>query len=376
MLEKYKNTAWFRYLVIFAVCTALALFFIVQNYFINFYFEKPFNFYSNAVFQFSYVYAWLILAPLIMHFAARFRLEQKLLYKHIPIHIGAGIIAALLHRALFMLPYVYLTTPERFTGGISKKITGKILFGSFDSFAMYWLFIAAYMSFIYYRESRQHKIKSARLETQVAQAEVQALKMQLQPHFLFNTLHAISSLMDEDIAQSRKMLARLSELLRMTLDNIGIQKAALRQELDFLKKYLEIEQTRFSDRLKVHYNVQSETYNAMLPALILQPLVENAVKHGIAPLARGGDIFIDIRLMNEMLQITVRDNGNGTSDSEVKESRKGVGLNNVQKRLAQMYGSRASFTAEGSAEGFIVNIEIPFEPKSSRAEHGPDNSHS
>lgn len=376
MIDKYKNTVWFRYLVIFIVCTALALFFIVQNYFIDYYFDKTFDLYHNSIFQFSYVYAWLILAPLIMHFAARFRLEQKLLYKNIPIHIGVGIIAALLHRALFMLPYVYLTSPERFTGGISKKVTGKILFGSFDSFAMYWLFIAAYMSFIYYRESRQHKIKSASLEAQVARAEVQALKMQLQPHFLFNTLHAISSLMDEDINLSRRMLARLSELLRLTLDNIGIQKVPLRQELDFLKKYLEIEQTRFSDRLKVHYNIAPETHEAMVPALVLQPLVENAVKHGIAPLARGGDIFIDIGMADEMLHISIKDNGNGTSGSGMKKSRKGVGLNNVQKRLEQMYGGKASFKTEGSAEGFFVKIVIPFEPENSGAEDGPDHSHS
>jgi LytS/YehU family sensor histidine kinase len=182
--------------------------------------------------------------------------------------------------------------------------------------------------------------------------------------------------MDEDINLSRRMLARLSELLRLTLDNIGIQRVPLRQELDFLKKYLEIEQTRFSDRLKVHYDVPSETHNAMVPALILQPLVENAVKHGIAPLARGGDIFIEIEMTADMLHISVRDNGNGISDSGIKKSRKGVGLDNVQKRLQQMYGVNGSFKAEGSAAGFSVKIIIPFEPKNSETENGPDHSYS
>jgi LytS/YehU family sensor histidine kinase len=172
------------------------------------------------------------------------------------------------------------------------------------------------------------------------------------------------------------MLARLSELLRMTLDNMGVQKVKLKQELDFLKKYLEIEQTRFSDRLKVEYNTTPETLEALVPALILQPLVENAVKHGIAPLAQGGSIFIDVEVIKEKLHIIVKDNGNGAAGTAEKDSRKGFGLHSVKSRLEQMYGGEAKFKAEAYNGGFSAEIIIPFETEHSGTENGNISSDS
>src|SRR5262249_32977164 len=154
-------------------------------------------------------------------------------------------------------------------------------------------------------------LKASQLEARLAQAQLQALKSQLHPHFFFNTLHAISSLMRKDIEAADRMLTRLSDLLRLTLENVGAQETTLRQELDFLEGYLEIEQTRCRDRLQVKIEIEPETLDARVPNLILQPLVENAVRHGVAPRAAPGRIEISARRVGGKLEMQVRDNGAG-----------------------------------------------------------------
>src|SRR4030095_12523073 len=143
----------------------------------------------------------------------------------------------------------------------------------------YWAILGAFHSVTYYNEFQDRALKASRLETRLAEAQLQALQRQLHPHFLFNTLNAISALMHRDVAAADQMLARLSDLLRIALDQRGAQEVALKDELEFLEKYLEIEQTRFGDRLVVRYDVEAESLDAQVPNLILQPLVENSVRH-------------------------------------------------------------------------------------------------
>src|SRR5262245_40790860 len=198
------------------------------------------------------------------------------------------------------------------------------------------------------------------LETQLAQAQLQSLKMQLHPHFLFNTLHAISALMDDDVKAARRMIARLSELLRLTLENAGQQEFSLRQELDALERYLEIEQIRFQDRLTVRLAVAPETLDASVPNLILQPIVENAIRHGIAPRSSAGWIEIRAERREGMVELQVIDDGPGLQPAG-EELREGIGLTNTRARLRQLYGDEHRIEIEDAAEGGLaVKLSIPY----------------
>ncbi|MDQ3798439.1 MAG: histidine kinase, partial [Acidobacteriota bacterium] len=194
-------------------------------------------------------------------------------------------------------------------------------------------------------------------------SNLRVLQMQLHPHFMFNTHNAIATLIHKDPKTAEKMLMNLSGLLRFSLKKVNIQEVSLEKELDFLNKYLEIEKIRFQQRLKVTINVQPETLRAAVPNMILQPLVENAIKHGIAPLARGGEIKIEAARDEGYLNLTVSDNGIGLS-AEITTSAAGgggIGLANTKARLEQLYkdkGKLEIWTAPN--QGLRIQIKIPF----------------
>src|SRR5918993_4754638 len=181
-------------------------------------------------------------------------------------------------------------------------------------------------------EARPRELNAAQLETRLVEARLHTLQRQLQPHFLFNTLNTISALMHRNVDAADNMIARLSDLLRISLHNVGIQEVTLKEELDFLSKYLEIEQTRFRDRLTVVFDVQPGTLDALVPNLVLQPLVENAIKHGIGPRPSPGTITIRARLTGERLELIVQDNGVGMSTARLSDFNRGVGLSNTRAR--------------------------------------------
>jgi LytS/YehU family sensor histidine kinase len=181
--------------------------------------------------------------------------------------------------------------------------------------------------------------------------------MQLNPHFLFNTLHAISALMHKDVEAADRMLTRLSDLLRLALDSSDTQEVPLRDELAFLERYLEIEQTRFGERLKVKMDIGPETGAALVPSLILQPLVENAIRHGIEPQALAGVVRLSACCEGDRLRLRVSDNGVGLRGQPVTE---GVGLSNTRARLQQLYGTAHQFElSNGSDGGLAVDIVMP-----------------
>jgi LytS/YehU family sensor histidine kinase len=235
----------------------------------------------------------------------------------------------------------------------------------------YWAIIGLSHALDFHRESQDRALTSARLETELAEAQLQALQRQLHPHFLFNTLHTISALMHRDTEAADAMLAKLSDLLRLSLDRVGTQQVALKDELDFLQKYLDIERTRFADRLQVSTDIESDTLDAAVPNLVLQPLVENALRHGIAPLVAGGTVEIIARRLagqlrndeqqRDVLQLVVRDNGAGLSTDAIKAFNTGVGLSNTRSRLQHLYPGRHRFDFHAPPGGGLeVTIEIPF----------------
>lgn len=219
--------------------------------------------------------------------------------------------------------------------------------------------VAAFHAIAYYRSARERELVASRLEAQLATAHLQLLKTQLQPHFLFNTLHSISALIHEDVEAADRMIAKLSELLRLTVDSGSVHEVPLRQEMAFIERYLDIEQVRFADRLAVDIDVDPATYDAVVPSMILQPLVENAIHHGIATRAGAGRLRIACSTSGGWLRLIVSDNGPGIP-ADAQGVREGTGLANTRARLAQLYGG--DFRLElrpGAVDGLQATLALP-----------------
>jgi LytS/YehU family sensor histidine kinase len=238
----------------------------------------------------------------------------------------------------------------------------------------YWAIAGLSHAVLYYRESRDRELRTSQLETKLIEAQMAALRQQLQPHFLFNTLHAISALMHRDVEAADRTLMRLSDLLRMTLETVGHQEIALKAELEFLAKYLEIEQTRFADRLVVRFDIEPETLDTRVPTFLLQPLVENAIKHGIAKKAGPGHIDIQARREHDKLRIEVRDDGVGLSETALTALQKGIGVSTTRARLQHQFGADYRFEFHRLEQGLAVVVAVPWRTQGAAAYE--DGSHS
>ncbi len=219
-----------------------------------------------------------------------------------------------------------------------------------------WAVFAAFHGVRIYEKYRERELESAQLEGRLAQAQNQALRMQLQPHFLFNTLNSISALVSSDGEAAERMLSRLADLLRLTLDPSLGQEVPLRQELAFIEAYLGIERIRFQDRLHVHYEVPAECLEARVPAFLLQPLVENAIRHGVADLARPSTLVLRARREEAWLHLEVEDAGKGLGENHA-----GIGTSNPASRLRLMFKERQAFELESApGRGTRARIRIPW----------------
>jgi LytS/YehU family sensor histidine kinase len=237
------------------------------------------------------------------------------------------------------------------------------------NFQWYLLLVGAAYTVDYYRRLRAREVHAARLGQSLADAKLEALKMQIQPHFLFNTLHTISELVHEDPDAAERMIVRLGDLLRLTVDNAQAHEVTLAQEVEFLEAYLDIQRTRFQDRLRVDVAVGPGTAGARVPNLVLQPLVENAIRHGAASLGGLGRISVKSERRGGRLRMEVHDNGPGPHPDARPGARSGVGMPNTRARLQQMYGEdgRLELT-HCPVGGTVAAVEIPF---SLAPEHEP-----
>jgi signal transduction histidine kinase len=309
-----------------------------------------------------YWLAWAIVSPAILYCARFFHWDRGHRWRSIAAHtVIAAVIAPgqcylylglkLLIGSAFRIPLT--ADSEGYTLALQCLMNGVV----------YFIIVAVYNAFAYYRMYHRQKSETSELQARLAEAELAALKMQLQPHFLFNTLNAISVLMTEDVDKANQMLVRLSELLRITLDGSGRQQVPLKQELEFLERYLDIERIRFADRLEVNLDVEPATLDAHVPNLILQPLVENAIRHSIAPREKGGQLDIRARHRDGKLELEIHDDGDGLPGRSASSAhRNGIGLANCQARLTQLYGSEHGFALGPSPDGgFSVTLTLPFQ---------------
>ncbi len=251
--------------------------------------------------------------------------------------------------------------PVTFRAAFSQALMATFFF----NLLIYWGVILAQHAFDYYAKFHERERHTAELEAHLAQARLQALQMQLNPHFLFNTLNAISSLMHKDVEAADRMIVLLSDLLRYALESTEEQEVSLRQELEFLDRYLEIQRARFGDRLVVSREIDPATLEAHVPNLVLQPLVENAIQHGIAPHARAGQIVLRAGRRDGRLELEVQDNGGGLPGNGL--TREGIGLGNTRARLQQLYGAAHRLELNNAAEGgVVVRVSLPW-----RVDRGP-----
>jgi two-component system, LytTR family, sensor kinase len=303
-------------------------------------------------------WAWSILYLLLFRITRRFPIERQRWVRGLFGYLLLGVVVTFLKLGIDVvwIRLVYLGEVFQHTSEDSL-----LAIMAYFNFLTYWVFVGVGQALNFYRQVREGELKASQLEAQLAQSQLQALRMQLQPHFLFNTLHTIAMLNLRDSKAANRMISRLSDLLRLTLDNAGAQEVALKDELDFLKRYLEIQEIRFQDRLRVSLDIDPESLDARVPNLILQPIVENAIHHGIAEQEADGRIEIQASRRNGWLQLEVRDNGSGMPTEPQEPFKQGIGLSNTKARLEQHFGAAHRFELVNSESGGLaVLIAIPF----------------
>jgi sensor histidine kinase YesM len=365
--ETSRIDAWwqkrqFQWAAIFFIWTVIGFYFTCQYYYSRLLSERPIAWREAASQQFIYPYLWAFGTFAVLWLAARFPVEGARRLRNLLLHALFATLFVIGISGTFHIINHFLNSPP---GGkpYSPMVTLTwIVFNSSENYGIYALILLFAQAIRYYKRYREGELRASQLETQLSRAELQALKMQLQPHFLFNTLHSISALIHKDADAADRMIARLGDFLRLTLENSGAQEVTLQRELEFLKCYLEIERIRFQDRLTTRMDIDAASLDLRVPNLILQPIVENALRHGIAPRATPGRIEISAKRNNGTLRIEVQDDGPGLPKGAGGNGQnwKGVGLSNTRARLAQLYGAAHRFELVNAPEGgLIVVIEIP-----------------
>jgi len=314
------------------------------------------------VLNLAYWYVPAALTSIIFRISHRFRLDTPHWRRALAAHAGAALAFSLLHFAVLLAVRLVIwpgvTSYPSFNW---FRFSQRIFLTNMDWTLMtYSAIVGLSHALAYHRESQERKLNALQLEAQLSDARLRTLQAELHPHFLFNTLHAISTLVHTKPDLADRMISRLSDLLRLTFDRSGSSRVPLQEELEFLEKYLEIEQTRFQDRLTVRYEIDPATLDAEVPRLILQPLVENAIQHGIAPRSGPGFVQIASRRQDGQLWLEVRDDGVGLSAGAKAQIRSGIGLANTRDRLECLYGTDHRLEFQDGGPGLAVRIEIPY----------------
>lgn len=292
-------------------------------------------------------YLWAALTPIVLVIARRVPLARARLSRalavHVPVSIGLTVVTTALQALL-----------AGSLGGVTRQPTSFLK--PYVNLFTYWTIVGVAMAIRQHRDARAREIRASRLETDLARAELDALRMRLNPHFLFNTLNGISGLMRENVEAADLMLTRLSDLLRLTLDRANVQEVPLKDELDFVRQYIEIQLLRLGDRLRVSIDAPADTLALLVPSLSLQPLVENALKHGAERTPGPAFVAIDARRAAGALEIAVSDDGPGPPD----DVRAGTGLDTTRQRLRHLYGEDGRLTLDSRhPRGAVARLTLP-----------------
>lgn len=323
----------------------------------------------------SQILPYAPLTPFIYALAIRYPIRRRNWFRTLVLYTAAGVLFSVAHVAMRGV------THYAYWDSYSKTFRSALWDPKTHKFAIQWvalksiffsvvvddisgaclpIIMTAHMVSLYQR-SRERERRAAQLETQLAKANLQNLKAQLQPHFLFNTMHSISALMLTDVGAADKMMSRLSDLLRMSLESGGGQITTLSHELEFVTAYVDIEKIRLGDRLNVRLDFASDTLHAQVPHLLLQPLVENAIKHGVSKISSPGEVCVLTTREDGRLHLMITDNGPGLGVTPKAGSGGGLGLRATQERLRTLYGSNQRLEIRSKpGDGVEVSVEIPF----------------
>jgi sensor histidine kinase YesM len=355
-----KSKPLTKWAIIFLCWTGFALFFISQSYMFQARSAGAIEWKGPLVNWLFASYAWFALTPLVLKLSNRFPLQRGKLLRSVGIHALSAPFFNIVTIVVFVIARGLILGLLPGTGSLLESVWHYVIADFHGGMLVYWVIIGISQSMDYYRRYRDRELLASNLETRLVEAQLDALRMQLHPHFLFNALNSVSVLMRKDVDAAERMLLQLSNLLRVTLARSAAHEIRLKQELEILERYLEIEQIRFQDRLTVRMQVDPSALDALVPQLFFQPLVENAIRHGIADREMGGVIDISAEGQNGALCLQVRDNGPGLNVSRGNLT-EGVGLSNTRSRLEYLYGSGSRFDVCDAEEGgLIVTAVLPF----------------
>jgi two-component system LytT family sensor kinase len=354
-----RNPSWWAILLSWSTLAVLAMLQLASGYAYRGQLAKE---WLNLLFQIPRWLLWAPLTPLIFATVRRYPIRRGSLARSLPAHAVVALCCMAFAETLSTFPFILIEEAQRgpsanrpgFLVLTYLAVAGRLLTG--------FIAYSAVVSIATMRESqrrlRERETRAAKLEADLAQAQVQAIKMQVQPHFLFNTLHAINVLIRQDPATATRMVTQLGDLLRHTLSRATVTEVPLRSELEILTLYFDIERVRFRDRLSIAFDTPPETLDALVPDLVLQPLAENAIKHGISQAMEAGTITVRSRKSGDRLVLEIHDTGAGPP---IAGSSERIGLTTVRARLERLYGAAHSLTIErGDQGGCIARIRLPF----------------
>lgn len=304
--------------------------------------------------RFADWYTCALFTPLFFWLARRYPIDKRSWRLTLPLTLGVTSICV-------VLKYAVLVPIEHALGlNLGGSFTSELARNFANESMAFWAVIGIVHAFEFNRRYREREVAAADLRARLSEAQLEALRSQIHPHFLFNTLHGISTLMHRDVDAADTMLTRLSDLLRLTIQHRSQSEISLRDELALVGQYIEIMRVRFGDRLTVNHTIQPEALDALVPQFILQPLLENAFDHGIARTSGPGAIEISALTVGHRLEISISDNGLNKNGSGVGAKRHGIGLANTRRRLEQLYGPAQSISLEKLPErGTRVVVAIP-----------------
>ena len=306
--------------------------------------------------------AWGVLALLIVWIDRRLPIERDALFRRFLIHVPLSLVFTVAYAYFNYANLTILDAPRD-----ASLLAGGILSTSWrmihrNGTFFYWVIVGTYIAIDYQNHLRNRHVRTAELERLLSDARLNVLRMQLQPHFLFNALNTISAHIESEPRRARLMLERLGDLLRLSLDHIDHQEIELDQELAFVERYLQLQAMRFEDRLSVSMNLAPDVQGALVPPFILQPLVENAIQHGAGARSANGTIAVDAWRDNGHVRLAVRDNGPGLPAGWSMERNQGIGIANTRERLRHLYGeqNQSLKISQEAGGGVRVDLRLPF----------------
>ena len=357
-----KSPLPFKYVLIASTALALllaseagALFIRTEN--------AGFNVTGHTVLTFCKYLLWAFYVPFMYQLVIQYQTQSLGKVSKFSRLLGYSMLIAISHSIISNALYSFIiwvfSNADLATTSFQEYIAYSIPI-TLSRFIDIGILFGALLTIDVYRKFNEKKVQVAELESQLKNAELAAIRNQLNPHFLFNTLNTISALMDQDTEKAQDMLAKVASLLRTGLDATHKQFVTLDDEMKFIKTYLAIEQERFNDKLDIHYRINDNTLGFQVPYLILQPLVENAIKHSIAYQTEKGIIRISSEIKDQHLRLEVYDNGRGSSQTYDEMVSSGVGVKSIYERLKALYNDQASLSIETrEREHFTITISIP-----------------